>query len=125
MEFLVKSTKTEQVGFTDVTDKLETINSNVIDRLETINKGIMKRLEEMNPLFVSMFAMFADVALSTSARIAKHRETIYYIFPTTSVRIEPHRMIEIRLTRICFRYTTGITMKISIKILVNTFAILD
>ena len=53
MEFLVQSTKTEQVGFTDVTDKLETINSNVIDRLETINKGIMKRLEEMNPLLTT------------------------------------------------------------------------
>ena len=76
VEFLVQSTKAEQVGNTDVIDRLETIHTTVIDRLETINKGIMKRIEEMNPLFVSMFVMLADVALSTSPRIAKHRETI-------------------------------------------------
>ena len=76
VEFLVQSTKAEQIGYTDVIDRLETINATVIDRFETINKEIMKRLGEMNPLFVSMFVMLADVALSTSPRIAKHRETI-------------------------------------------------
>ena len=76
VEFLVKSTKAEQIGYTYVMDRIETLNTSVMERLEMINSGIMNSLEQMNPFFGSMFVMLADVALSTSPRIAKHRETI-------------------------------------------------
>ena len=63
VEYLVKSTKEQLIGYTAVTKRLEAINS-----------GLMNRLEQMDPFFVSMFVMLADVALSTSPRIDKHKE---------------------------------------------------
>lgn len=52
LSFLVNSAKAEQVAYFD----------------------IMKSLGNMNPFFVSMFVMLAEVAFSTSPRLAKHQE---------------------------------------------------
>ena len=74
VEYLVKSTKEQLIGYTAVTKRLEAIISGLMKRLEQMDSGLMNRLGQMNPFFVSMFVMLTDVALSTSPKMAMHKE---------------------------------------------------
>ena len=60
---LIESTKGELIGYTDVTKRLEAMNTRLTNRLDQMDQG-----------FVLMFTLLTDVALSTSPRFDKHKK---------------------------------------------------
>ena len=67
-------------------DKLENLTQGMAVLLKSVmqqtneQSNITARLEHMNPLFVSLFVMLADVAFSSSPRIAKQHENVLNMF---------------------------------------------
>ena len=73
-------------------DKLDNLNGDInylidsekIDKTENLSSSIIGKLERLtarlDPLFVSMFAMLADISFATSLRIAKQEDDVKHQF---------------------------------------------
>ena len=75
---LVEALKTNADKLENLTQGMDVLLKSVMQQTNE-QSNITTRLEHMNPLFVSLFVMLADVAFSTSPRIAKQQETILNI----------------------------------------------